>query len=194
MQRRQLIRIAAAAAVMLLLALGLRDVGLLTGRLPRSDAAWSTTPIALWLLYLGFVLVLQTVVLAKRGMMPGLRRVGPLLPRTRNERRAWLLCSVGAGVSEEIWYRAVLPAAVATVVPSLHVGGLLVVQAALFGVAHTYQRWLGVIGTTVMGYLLGVFVVATGSLWLAIAVHVVIDARFVKMPARVWRELAAEPG
>jgi uncharacterized protein len=193
MQRRQLIRVAAAVVVMLLLWLSLRNVGMLTGRLPRSDASWRTTPIGLWLLYLAFVLVLQTIVLAKRGMMPGLRRVGPLLPRTHNERRAWLLCSIGAGVSEEIWYRGVLPAAMATVFPRLDIGALLLTQAALFGIAHAYQRWLGVIGTTVMGYLLGVFVVATGSLWLAIAVHVVIDARFIAMPRRVWREIDTTP-
>lgn len=189
MQRRQVRRVVTAAVGLLLLGAGVHSAGLLTGRLPRRESMWGTTSVTLWVVYLAVILVAQTIVLAVRGRLPGLRRLAPMLPRTRSERLVWVGCSIGAGVSEEIWYRGMLPIAILTAFPHLRYGVVLLLQAVLFGVAHVYQRVLGVIGTSVLGYLFGLLVLATGSLWLVVVIHVVIDVRFAALPGRVWQRL-----
>jgi membrane protease YdiL (CAAX protease family) len=190
MQRRQVLRVVTAVGALLLLGANVHSAGLLTGQLPVRDSMWGRTSVSLWVSYLAFVLVAQMVVLAVRGRLPGLRRLAPMLPRTRAERLVWVGCSIGAGVSEEIWYRGMLPIAILTAFPHLRYGAVLLAQALLFGVAHVYQRVLGVVGTSVLGYLLGLLVLATGSIWLVVVIHVVIDARFAVLPRRVWQRLA----
>lgn len=117
--------------------------------------------------------------------LPGLRRLGPLMPRTMTDRRYWALISLGAGTSEELLFRGVLPSLLIALAPSLSLWWVLFIQAAIFGFAHLYQRWIGVVGTGVVGYVLGSAVLATGQLWPAMVVHVLIDIRwvFIKMPA-----------
>jgi membrane protease YdiL (CAAX protease family) len=190
MQRRQAQRVVTAGVALLLLGAGLHSAGLLPGRLPLSEWMWSTTSVSLWVAYIAFILIAQTIVLAVRGRLPGLRRLAPMLPRTRAERLVWLGCSVGAGVSEEIWYRGMLPVAILTAFPHLDYAAVLWLQALLFGIAHIYQRVLGIIGTTVLGYVFGMLVLATGTIWLAVVIHVVIDARFAALPSRVWQQLS----
>jgi membrane protease YdiL (CAAX protease family) len=45
----------------------------------------------------------------------------------------------------------------------------------LFGAAHRYQGWAGIVATTLVGALLAYAYVATASLWVAIALHLFID-------------------
>jgi membrane protease YdiL (CAAX protease family) len=44
-----------------------------------------------------------------------------------------------------------------------------------------------------MGLAFGWLVIATGSIWLAVGIHVLIDARFALIPARQIARLEAEP-
>lgn len=110
-----------------------------------------------------------------RGGSPGPdpRNLGPLLPRNRRERIWTALLSLNAGVSEELAFRLLLPVlfwmvfadpVVAVVAPTL-----------LFGVLHLYQGWTGVVTTALVGGLLLVVVLVTGSIWPAVAVHAAID-------------------
>lgn len=102
-----------------------------------------------------------------------------LVPRTPQE-RLWVgAIALGAGTSEELLYRGLLPAlAVGVGVP---VAVAVTIQAALFGLAHRYQGWKGVGHTALLGLLLGILVVRTGSLLLPMFLHVMIDLRLVLM-------------
>ncbi|MDQ1747926.1 MAG: protease family protein [Frankiaceae bacterium] len=112
-----------------------------------------------------------------------LRPVAPLIPSNAHERAYWLGLSLGAGISEEFLYRGVLPVALTAVVPGIGPGSSLILASLLFGVAHLYQGWIGVIGTTVAGFLFGLVVVAAGNLWLAVLIHAAFDARICLFPA-----------
>jgi membrane protease YdiL (CAAX protease family) len=70
---------------------------------------------------------------------------------------------------------------------------VLWIQAGVFGISHLYQRVLGVVGTTLMGLAFGWLVIATGSIWIAVGIHVLIDARFALIPTKHIARLEAEP-
>ena len=102
------------------------------------------------------------------------------LPRSPRE-RGWLVAvAVGAGTSEEVLYRGLLPALlVATGMP---VPAAVATQAVLFGMAHRYQGWTGLIGTGIIGLALGALTAHTGSLLLPVILHVAIDLKLALMP------------
>jgi len=55
-------------------------------------------------------------------------------------------------------------------------GPLVVVSAVVFGVAHLYLGWgVGVLRATAVGGVLGVAYLLTGSLWVPIALHAIVD-------------------
>ena len=96
-----------------------------------------------------------------------------LVPRSRAEILLWTVLSLAAGLGEEMAYRAALPAL-------LHSFGApdlagAVVSAASFGLAHAVQGWRNTFIIFVAGLVLHGLVIATGTLWLAIAVHVLYD-------------------
>lgn len=101
----------------------------------------------------------------------------PLLARNGPERFWGWLLSIDAGVSEELLFRLVLPLSVYALSGNLAVA--LTVPLVAFGIAHLYQGVGGVIATGLVGALmLGVYL-ASGSLWVAMAVHALIDLRAV---------------
>ncbi len=130
-------------------------------------------------------LVLTVLAARRQAEMPVIGDVAVLLPRSTGE-RGWLVgISVGAGISEELLYRGLLPAlAVGLGAPVLPV---VIGQAAIFGFAHVYQGWSGVALTGLLGLIFGVLVVLTGSLLLPILLHILIDIRIALAPR------AAEP-
>jgi len=101
----------------------------------------------------------------------------PLLARNAAERFWGWLLSIDAGVSEELLFRLVLPLSIYALCGNL--GMALAVPLAAFGIAHLYQGVGGVIVTGLVGALmLGVYL-ASGSLWVVMAVHALIDLRAV---------------
>ena len=96
-----------------------------------------------------------------------------LLPRNGPERLWAALLSLNAGVSEEVFFRLFLPLLFINLLgdPLLAFG----LSAAMFGVSHLYQGLGGVVGTTLFAVLVTVVYLATGQLWIAIALHVAID-------------------
>lgn len=99
--------------------------------------------------------------------------IGAVLPRNRAELLPAALLSVTAGVTEELAFRLYVPLLLVLVT-----GQAVVAVAAaslLFGALHWYQGWLGVLTTAVLGALLAAVYLATGLLWLVVAIHVVID-------------------
>jgi uncharacterized protein len=114
---------------------------------------------------------------------PSVHATLALLPRTRGERRLFTLVGVTAGVCEEWLYRGFFLAVVAALAGGLPTPVLVAVAALAFGVAHAYQGVAGVLTTGVLGAVLAGLYLDTGSLLLPVLLHVVIDLRFLLVPA-----------
>lgn len=94
------------------------------------------------------------------------------LPRTEQEVRWFILLSISAGICEELlfrgfllWYFKVFT------VTALGV----VLSSSLFGMAHSYQGWKGGLRAGVVGLIFALSYVLTGSLWIPILLHIVVD-------------------
>ncbi len=110
---------------------------------------------------------------ARRAAAPMLGDVAALLPRNGAETLWTGLMAVNAGVSEEVFFRLLLPLLLVLVfgnaVAAFAVAGIV------FGLAHIYQGWGGALATFVLGLVLAGLYLVTGSLLAPIAVHVLID-------------------
>ncbi|CAN5487966.1 hypothetical protein BH09PSE4_BH09PSE4_12080 [soil metagenome] len=118
--------------------------------------------------------------------------VDAILPRNRVELAHTALLSLTAGVTEELFFRLLLPLLIALVTGSALLG--FAVATAMFGIAHLYQKWIGVIAAGVVGLVLAALYLATGTLWLAILVHALLDiVALVIRPAftGAWRKREA---
>jgi uncharacterized protein len=135
-----------------------------------------------------FVVVpLGLLVLAGRQeSVPTVGDIQALIPRNTAEVKLGALLAINAGVLEEIVFRVAMPAVLFGATGSAATA--IVVSVAVFGGLHAYQGVSGVIGTTVIGVLLLVLYIASGSILVPIIVHVLIDLRsFVFIPLIVLR-------
>jgi uncharacterized protein len=96
-----------------------------------------------------------------------------LLPRTAGERAAFAGVSVTAGVTEELVFRGFLVTALIVIVGSPLAAALI--AAAAFGLSHAYQGRVGALRAAVLGLLLTVPFLATGSILAPMAAHVLLD-------------------
>ena len=110
---------------------------------------------------------------ARRAAAPVLGDVAALLPRNGAETLWTALIAVNAGVSEEVFFRLLLPLLLVMVFGNALLA--FAVAGIVFGLAHVYQGWVGVLATFVLGLVLAGLYLLTGSLLAPIAVHVLID-------------------
>jgi uncharacterized protein len=96
-----------------------------------------------------------------------------LLPRTAGERTAFAGISITAGVTEELVFRGFLVTALLAVVGNALAAALL--AAAAFGLSHAYQGRVGALRAAVLGLLLTVPFLATGSILAPMAAHAALD-------------------
>lgn len=88
--------------------------------------------------------------------------------------QAWTLAAFG----EEMVFRGYLMRRITDLVGDTRSGWTiaLATSSILFGLAHRYQGWAGVIATGVIGSLLGVlYLVGRRNLWNVIVCHAVVD-------------------
>jgi len=105
-----------------------------------------------------------------RAVPKGVRAVMPARPAELG----WgVVVAIVAGVTEELFFRLLLPLLVAQASGSALLG--FGVATALFGYAHRYQGRWGVIGTVIAGVLLALVYLLSGRLWAAMLVHAAID-------------------
>ena len=156
------------------LALGSRLVGMEAmglriepGRVANT-IAWSAGTLALGITTLWFFLVLR-----KRGGWRESRLVRELMPVTRREKGLYAGLSFCAGLGEELAYRGY--AIPAVIVAGGSAPAALAVTSVAFAVLHSYQGVLGVVRTGVVGVIMGVVFLHTGSLWPPMVAHVLID-------------------
>lgn len=98
-----------------------------------------------------------------------------IIPVTSKEKHLWNYVSLTAGVTEEIIYRGFLMFAFSYIFPDLSIWLVLIFSSLLFGLAHTYQGFSGVIRTTVVGMLFAGLYVVLGSILPLIVLHFLID-------------------
>ena len=99
--------------------------------------------------------------------------ISSLLPSTGAERLTWLLVAVSVGFCEEVVYRGYLRTQLAAFTGSSALG--LILQAALFGVAHLEQGPLMALRIALYGLLLGLLAYFRCSLWPGIVGHTLLD-------------------
>ena len=164
---------------------GARALGWVVGPAGRA-AAWAAGTTAAGLA----AVTLVALVASRRG-----KGESPLLlalmPRTPAERRGFVLLSLAAAVCEEYVFRGFGLRVLAAWTGNPWTAAAAV--AVAFGLAHGYQRAAGVARAALLGGVLAVPVVLTGSLFPAIVAHFWIN---VILGLGGWRWLpgAAEPG
>ena len=83
-----------------------------------------------------------------------------------------IILSISAGVCEELLFRGYLIWYI-TEFSSMLLA--IILSSLLFGLAHSYQGWKGVVQSGISGLVLAVIYVVTGSLWIPIALHIIGD-------------------
>lgn len=98
-----------------------------------------------------------------------------LLPVTGREKLWYAASAVTAGICEEFLFRGFLLYLLPVLVPALPAWGALLLSATIFGLAHSYQGWKGVVQTGFAGLLFGVIYRYTGTLYGVMALHALVD-------------------
>jgi uncharacterized protein len=104
---------------------------------------------------------------------------GAILPSSGPEQAWFAAISIGAGISEELSFRAFLLFYLGTWLPALGQWGALAVSAAIFGLNHLYQGYRGVLGTTLFGFVMGLFYYQFGGLLVPMFAHALVDLRII---------------
>lgn len=149
---------------------------------PSAAGAWAAGATAA-----GLLLALAASVAARRLGSEESRLALYLIPRSRGERWGFVLLALVAGLCEEYVYRGY----------ALHVveawsgssDAAVAITSLSFGLAHGYQRLGGILRATLLGVVLAVPVVATGSLFPAVVAHFWINC---VIGLGGWRLIVAE--
>lgn len=96
-----------------------------------------------------------------------------IVPVTRREKGLFVGLSVSAGVCEEMAFRGFLLPALMVATGSL--AGGIVLSSLAFGVLHAHQRAGGALRAALLGAVLSVPMVLTGSVFASMAAHVIVD-------------------
>jgi membrane protease YdiL (CAAX protease family) len=113
-----------------------------------------------------------------------------LLPRTPDERAGFTAVSVTAGVCEELLYRGWM---IGWLAPWLGVPAAAVTSLAVFGAAHSYAGRANALKATGLGALFTVLYLASGSLWVPIALHALIDINMGHLSTAAFRGSPLSP-
>lgn len=109
-------------------------------------------------------------------------------PHTRSELARWAALSVSAGFSEELIFRGYL---IWVFRPVLGLWGAAAFSLVVFTVAHGYEGAKSALAAGIVGGLLTAVVLLLGSLWPAIALHVLVD---LQQGLVAWLVLRNAPG
>jgi membrane protease YdiL (CAAX protease family) len=132
-------------------------------------------PLSEFWLWFGFsVIGAAAIVVAFKAIgMQETREIHYLIPRTVSEKLTFVAVSLTAGICEELVFRGFLIAALRAATGSVLLA--VVLAAGAFGVAHAHQNVSGGLRAALLGVVLTVPLLATGSLYPAIAAHALVD-------------------
>jgi hypothetical protein len=126
-----------------------------------------------------------------RKMAGELGKLRFMAPRDHREQGYFLQVSITAGICEEILYRGLLMNVLARAVGHWPA---LVLVAVIFGLGHLYQGRDGLLKTGAVGLAFGFLAWASGSLYVVMILHAVLDLASGRImqgavnlaPARPW--------
>ena len=104
----------------------------------------------------------------KISSMPGKE----LIPASSGELHSFFLLSVTAGICEEVIYRGFF---IWYLAQSMHIEIAMLLSSVIFGSHHLYQGVRGVIKTAIIGLVLAILLVSSGSLLVPILLHGAIN-------------------
>ena len=107
------------------------------------------------------------------------------MPQTSEENRLWVVLSILAGVTEELTWRGVQVQLLTWLTGSFSLAATIC--CLTFGVGHINQGWKWALATAGFAAAFQVLVVVTGSLYIAMAVHIAVDVVAGFYTARVAR-------
>src|SRR5580693_1823572 len=125
------------------------------------------------------VVLVRRSATAREKMLRPFKRLAFILPVTQEERAWFAFVSVTAGICEEILYRGFLIRYLSNGPWHAGLWIALAIASISFGLAHGYQGLCGIIGTAVLGAAIAMLFMASGSLWLPMALHAIIDLRIL---------------
>jgi len=125
------------------------------------------------------VVLVRRSATAREKMLRPFKRLAFILPVTQEERAWFAFVSVTAGICEEILYRGFLIRYLSNGPWHAGLWIALAIASISFGLAHGYQGLSGIIGTAVLGAAMAMLFLASGSLWLPMALHAIIDLRIL---------------
>ena len=96
-----------------------------------------------------------------------------LAPKTETERNTWFAVALTAGLCEEFLYRGWLLNLTGSALKSVWLG--LLISSLFFGLGHLYQGPGGMIKSGLVGLVLGLIYIASGSLLPGQILHTLID-------------------
>ena len=179
------------ASVVALLAVGFRPLFRID--LGAGDAVWLEMRWVRWLLGIlialfaaGVVLPYVTVMWKKLAGQPRkyasaelLKKMMWFLPVTTSERGWFAAVSVTAGICEELLFRGFLLQYLHVSPWKLPLTAALLIAAVIFGLQHLYQGAAGSIMSGLIGLLLSLLFLLTGSLLAPMVLHAVMDLRML---------------
>ncbi|MEN8145437.1 MAG: CPBP family intramembrane glutamic endopeptidase [Gemmatimonadota bacterium] len=140
-----------------------------TAQRPLEGFAWAGS-----VTVAGLLVVWLLVAAGRRLDLPESRLALALMPRSGPEMLGFLLLSAVAAIAEEYMFRGYMLHVLSDWSASVPVAAVLTTLS--FGMAHGYQRFMGILRATALGALLALAVVQTGSLFPAIVAHFWINA------------------
>jgi membrane protease YdiL (CAAX protease family) len=109
----------------------------------------------------------------RRNVERRLKKIDLFSPRDGLERTLWIAVSIAAGIGEELTYRGVMFTLLLrwTGVPDLAV----LIAAVVFSISHLVQGWRAALVIFAFAIVFHVLVMSTGTLFVAMGVHVLYD-------------------
>ena len=123
----------------------------------------------------------------RRAVEKRLRIVYLFMPSTRTERAWWIIVAILAGITEEITWRGVQAGVAIALTRSILIAILFC--SISFGVGHIIQGWKTVVVIFVFALGFHALVWLSGSLYVAMAVHIAYDVTAGINYGRLGREL-----
>jgi CAAX protease family protein len=102
-----------------------------------------------------------------------------LFPTTHYERRWWVVVALTAGIAEEILFRGFALRYLHTSPWHIDLTLAMLASCVVFGLQHLYQGWKGAVTTGLMGAVLALLFLVSGSLLLPMLLHAAMDLRLL---------------
>jgi membrane protease YdiL (CAAX protease family) len=143
----------------------------------------------------GILLIMQTgsVLRSREKIQAVSDQIKPLramLPHDRREGRWFSGLSVTAGICEELLYRGFL---MAYLTAAINIWAAVLASSIIFGLGHLYQGTTGIVKTAAIGLIMAGLYVLTGSLWLPMLLHALVDVNSGIMSRRVIEYMENPP-